>query len=175
MSKALTSTLLAAIFLISANSNAQTGLLASNEGIVKVSTDENGITVETRIVIEKEDGLAKIVFWQETRNGFFFRQANWTGNILLNLENGESMTLVDRNLKGHTMHPGAHIAGYFVPDVYQRYSAYYLSDFQCEQLKNIKLLSFVYHEDDEFETEPKTIYVDDIGQNLKVQIQAIGK
>ena len=149
--------------------------LALNEGITYTKTENSGVTIETKIAIEKEGEQAKIVFWQETNNGFLFKKTNWIGRVMLELDNGEMITLIDRNLKGHSMHPGGYIAGYFIPDIYQRHATYHLTDSECAKLKQRKLVSVAYQLDDEFEPTTKYLYVKDDQFALREQLEAIGK
>ena len=155
----------------------QSQLLAINEGISRLNTDENGITIETKIVIEKEEQSqrVKIIFWQETNNGFFFKHVNWQGNVELTLQSGEIIKLVDREMNGHSVLKGGHVGGYFVPDLYQRYAAYYLTDSECEKLKSSKVINVTYHLDDEFETSAKYLLIKDAKNRLGNQLVAIGK
>lgn len=149
--------------------------LALNEGITFTRTDNSGITIETKIVIEKENEQARIVFWQETTNGFLFKETNWMGQVSLELDNGDMVTLIDRNIKGHSMHPGGYIAGYFIPDIYQRYVTYYLTDNECEKLKKHKLVNVAYQLDDKFEPTTKYLYVKDDQFAIREQLIVIGK
>lgn len=136
--------------------NTINNMIANNENAIAY-TDDNGITVETRVYIESENDKTKIVFWQETNNGFFFNQTNWDGKVLLQLDNGEQITLIDHNMNGHHKQNGAYISGYFVPDLYQRYSSYYLTDLECQKLKENNLVRVTYHLDDEYDTREQVM------------------
>ncbi len=167
-------TITSLLFSISINAQ-ENNFIAANDGISSVLNHKSGISIETRIVIEKESGQVKIIFWQETENGFIFKNINWKGEIALLLDNGESLRLRDANLKGHMMQPGAYIAGMYVPDLYQRYSAYYLSPEERELLKKHSVVLVSYFLDDNYEKDMQHLEVNDSGHSLKAQLVAIGK
>lgn len=146
---------------------------SSHDGIQHVFTDASGIVIETRIVIEKENTRTKIVFWQETENGFIFKNVNWKGDVTLLLDNGESLRLKDTKMKGHLMQPGAYVAGIFVPDLYQRYAAYYLTSNECEMLKNHSVLLVSYSVDDKYDKDIHYLEINDTRQSLKAQLLAL--
>jgi len=161
---------------ISANLQSQSpSLPTKSDDIEVVTTDKSGITVTTRIVVEKENEKTKIIFWQETENGFIFKDVNWKGDVELLLDNGETLTLNDSKMKGHLMERGGYMSGIFVPDIYIRYAAYYLTDLQCELLKKHSLMLVSYYVDDKYDKKIQYLELSDKTQSLKAQLTAIGK
>ena len=100
---------------------------------------------------------------------------NWKGDVILTLDNGETIRLKDSIMKGHIMQPGAYTAGCIVPDLYQRYSAYFLSPEECEMLKQHSVMLVSYFLDDKYDKGVQYLEVDDSRQALKAQLVAIGK
>lgn len=152
---------------------AQTAL-PDNDMLYSVVTDETGTTVETRIIIDKQGEQAKITFIQETENGFVFKNINWQGDAKLYLENGKEILLEGTDIKGQNMQPGAYIAGYYVPNRYERFAAFFLSPEECALLKLSPVKRVEYKLDDKFENNVRYLEVSDANQSLRAQIAALG-
>lgn len=163
-----------AAILFSAFQFAYSQSLPTRDGITYVFTDESGVTIETRIDVQKEGEKAKIIFWQETDNGFIFKDVSWKGDVVLHLENGETIRLKDTRMKGHYNQPGAYIAGYFVPNHYERYSTYLLSNEQCFLLKKSSIMRVDYTLDSKDDKGLHHLEVNDHDQMLKSQLAAQG-
>src|ERR1051325_6367359 len=160
--------LLTVVLLLSFSAYAQdSSAITHSDGITYSSTDQSGITIETRIVIEKDGDRAKITFWQETDNGFVFKNVNWHGDVELELDNGGVIHLKDTDLKGHSFEEGGYSSGYYIPDHYQRYSAYYLSAPECALLKKHALTEVRYSLDDKFEAGVHQMTISDPRRILK--------
>ena len=155
--------------------NQENEMMALNRNPFITFTDHSGITIETQITVEKEGEYILITFWEETNNGFLFKNENWEGNVVIGLDNGKKIELIDRNMNGHEMLRGGYIAGYFVPDLYQRYSSYFLSDAECKLLKNNEITNVAYQLDDEWGIQERFMTFGDKGFSLQNQLVAIGK
>ncbi len=153
---------------------AQNAPIAGNDVVRSVVTDESGITIETRIVFEKADKQAKITFLQETENGFIFKNVNWTGSVLLYLENGKMIQLEDSKMKRQAVQLGGYVAGYYVPNRYERYSSYILSVEECALLRQSSIKRVEYMLDDVYNKQKHYLYLQDQNQLLKAQLTAIG-
>lgn len=153
---------------------AQNAPIAGNDVVRSVITDESGITIETRIVLEKAGEQAKITFLQETENGFIFKNVNWTGEVALHLENGTTIYLEDSNMKRQTMQPGAYIAGYYVPNRYERSASYLLNAEECNLLRQSSITRVEYRLDDKYNKYAHYLELRDQSQLLKAQLTAIG-
>jgi len=140
-----------------------------------VNTDKSGITIETRIAVEKEGEKTKIVFWQETENGFIFKGVNWKGDVSLTLDNGETLVLKDANMKGHSIQLGGYVGGFYVPDLYQRFAAFYLTDGECSLLKQHSIRFITYWLDDKYDKHIQYLDLRGKSEALKSQLIAIGK
>ena len=67
-----------------------------------IHEEKYGMT--TSVTIAKNEEKTIIIFWQTTsdQNMNFFNRL-WTGKVLLYLENGETISLIDRNMKGQNI------------------------------------------------------------------------
>lgn len=148
---------------------------ATDTAVQYVTTDKSGITIETRIAVEKEGAKAKIIFWQETENGFIFKGVNWKGDVSLTLDNGETLVLKDNNMKGSSIRLGGYVGGFYVPDLYQRFTAFYLSDEECNLLKQHSIRLISYSLDDKYNRQPQRLELSGKSEMLKSQLTAIGK
>lgn len=153
---------------------AQNAPIIGNDVVRTVTTDESGITIETRIVLEKAGELAKITFQQETENGFIFKNVNWTGIVSLYLENGTTIHLEDSKMKRQAVQLGGYIAGYYVPNRYERYASYILSVEKCALLRQSSIKRVEYALDDVYNKQRHYLDLQDQNQLLKAQLTAIG-
>ncbi|MDZ4845195.1 MAG: hypothetical protein SH857_06555 [Chitinophagales bacterium] len=153
---------------------AQNAQSAGNDVVRSVITDKSGITIETRIVLEKAGEQAKITFLQETENGFIFKNVNWTGSVLLYLENGATIHLEDSNMKRQAVQLGGYIGGYYVPNRYERYASYILSTEECALLRQSSIKRVEYYLDDNYNKHAHSLELQDQNQFLKAQLTAIG-
>ena len=147
----------------------------TEDGIRHVYMDKSGITIETRIVLDKEDEKIKIVFWQQTENGFIFKGINWKGDVSMTLYNGETIVLKDSGMHGHTLERGGYVGGFQIPDIYKRYTAYFLSDSECDLLKQHAILMVSYKLDDKYDNNLRHMEISDKNHLLKSQLTALGK
>lgn len=153
---------------------AQNAPIAGNDVVRSVVTDESGVTIETRILLEKSGEQAKITFLQETENGFIFKNVNWTGSVLLYLENSTTIHLEDSNMKRQAVQLGGYIAGYYVPNRYERYASYILSAEECDLLRQSSIKRVEYMLDDAYNKKKHSLDLQDQNQLLKAQLTAIG-
>lgn len=155
---------------------AQESDIPPDSDVIKaVITEKSGETIETRITVENDNGKAKLVFTQETENGFIFKSVHWKGDVSLLLSNGETIRLKDSKMKGSSIQRGGYIGGFMVPDIYQRYAAFYLTDEQCEKLKKNSVMLVSYTLDDKYDKDVHYIEVDVNNNSLKYQLSSIGK
>ena len=154
---------------------AQDKSLTTSDGLNNIYTDKSGITIETRIIIEKEGEKAKIMFQQETENGFVFKNVNWKDDVTLMLDNGESIVLNKGKVNGSGMERGGYVGWFFVPDLYHRDTAFYLSEDECRLLKEHSVLLVSYYLDDKYDKKIHYLEISDKNQALKSQLTAIGK
>ena len=153
---------------------AQSAPIAGNDVVRSVITDESGITIETRIVLEKAGEQAKITFLQETENGFIFKNINWTGEVVLYLENGTKIHLEDSKMKRQAVQLGGYIAGYYVANRYERYASYIMSVEECALLRQSSIKRVEYMLDDIYDKQKHYLDLQDQNQLLKAQLMAIG-
>jgi hypothetical protein len=109
-----------------------------------VAKESNGL--ETSISIAKDAEKTMIIFWQETTDFKmnFFNEL-WEGTVIMYLENGETISLVDRGIKGqNTINDGFETSYGGKLKLYQRYSAYYLTPSECIKLKKSSLSQIAY-------------------------------
>ncbi|MEM6299589.1 MAG: hypothetical protein AAF740_12950 [Bacteroidota bacterium] len=92
----------------------------------------------------------------------------WTGTVTLYLGNGQTIKLLDRNIKGQNKHESD-------PPIYERYAAYYLTDAECVQLKKSPLSSVTYRTISGFETGTNHLEVARNSDTLIEQLKAIGR
>ncbi|GIV34364.1 MAG: hypothetical protein KatS3mg031_1899 [Chitinophagales bacterium] len=150
-------------------------LLAHNrDGLTQVSTDHSGVSVETRITVEKAESQAKIIFYQETDNGFIFQRINWKKKVLIELDNGATLLLTNLAEQGHAIQPGGYITGYYIPDRYQRYTAFWLSPQDISLLKQYKVRGIMYSLDDPYDAQPYRIVIPDSTHELKQELTLLG-
>lgn len=138
-----------------------------------VHTEEYGLT--TSISVAKESDKTMIIFWQETTDHKmnFFNEL-WTGTVILYLENGETISLMDRNKKGQNKITNGHTSTYGgKSDLYQRFSAYYLTPAECTKLKNSNLGQVAYKTTSSFEEGTTYLEITDNSDTIKEQLLAI--
>lgn len=160
-------------FLLTAKT--QNRSLVSSDGLDHLETDKSGITIQTRIVIEKDEDKTKIVFIQETENGFVFKNVNWKGDVKLLLDNGEIIVLEDSRMTSSHIERGGLIGGFYVPDIYQRQAAFYLSEEECDLLKQHSIVLVSYLLDDKYDKNVHYLEINDKNQALKTQLIAVEK
>lgn len=138
-----------------------------------VHTEEFGLT--TSISVAKEAEKTMIIFWQETTdNKMNFFNELWTGTIILYLENGETISLLDRNKKGQNKITNGHTSSYgSKSDLFQRFSAYYLTPAECLKLKQSNLSQVSYKTTSTFEEGTTYLEITDNVDTIKEQLLAI--
>ncbi len=147
----------------------------SAEGVASVTTDRSGVTIETQVIIEQEGDNAKITFWQETENGFIFRKVNWTQGVVLKLDNGQAVRLSQIHANGQILQKGGYSEGYFVPDLYQRYTSFLLSPSDCKKLKEHNIVQVSYQLNDNFDHKIHHVPIDDSEEIVRSQLVAFEK
>ena len=103
----------------------------------------------TYIQLAKKEKQKVIIFWEES--DFQFQEGLWTNDALLFLEDGNTIKLIDRNIKGTNIIKDAHVeetlTGFSIKqDLHQRYILFYLSISDCEKLKKSDISSISYIE-----------------------------
>jgi len=138
-----------------------------------VHTEEYGLT--TSVSIAKDGEKTLIIFWQETTD----KQMNffdwlWTGTVMLYLENGETISLTDRNMKGQNKITNGSTNSYgSKSDLYQRFSAYYLTPAECIKIKKSNLSQIAYKTTSSFEQGTIYLEITDNNSTMKEQLLAI--
>lgn len=125
----------------------------------------------TSIQVAKKGNQRMIIFWQEQS-----RKLNnwlWTGTVIIYLENGETIKLIDRNIKGQNTIKGGNKSGYYATDLYQRYSAYYLTESECKQLERSNISAISYETTNPFEKGRQNINIEYNSETVKTQLKAI--
>ena len=138
-----------------------------------VHTEEYGLT--TSISIAKESEKTLIIFWQETTEDKmnFFNEL-WTGTVVMYLENGETISLMDRNKKGQNKITNGHTSSYgSKSNLYQRFSAYYLTPNERLNLKQNNLSQIAYRTTSSFEEGTTYLEITENGDTIKEQLLAI--
>ena len=148
--------------------------LTSGEKTV-VHTENYGLT--TSISIAKDGEKTLIIFWQESTNkDMNFFNWLWTGTVILYSESGDAITLTDRNMKGQNKITNGHTSSYgSKSDLYQRFSAYYLTPAECIKLKRSNLSQVAYKTTSSFEEGTTYIEITDNNDTIKEQLLAIKK
>lgn len=138
-----------------------------------VHSEEYGLT--TSISIAKDGEKTLIIFWQETTdNQMNFFNWLWTGTVMLYLENGETISLLDRNKKGQNKITNGHISSYgSKSDLYQRFSAYYLTPSESLKLKKSNVSQVAYKTTSSFEKGTTYLEITDNSDTIKEQLLAI--
>lgn len=138
-----------------------------------VHKEEYGIT--TSISVAKDGEKTLIVFWQETLDyQMNFFNWLWTGTVMLYLESGETISLLDRNMKGHNKISDGYVSSYgSKSDLYQRYAAYYLAPNECIKLKRSNLAQIAYKTNSSFEEGTTFLGITDNSDTIKEQLLAI--
>ncbi len=103
----------------------------------------------TYIQLAKKEKQKVIIFWEES--DFQFQEGLWTNDALLFLEDGNTIKLIDRNIKGTNIIKDGHVeetlTGFSIKqDLHQRYILFYLSISDCEKLKKSDISSISYIE-----------------------------
>lgn len=136
----------------------------------------NGKAIDTYISIAKDDSKTLIIFWQETSDCFFFPSTTWTGNVILYLENGQTISLIDRNLNGHNkIQNGARTNYGSTTDLCQRFAAFYLTSSECLKLKSSNLSRISYKLTDPFQQGTIFMDIQSSGNTIMTQLKAIGR
>ena len=128
----------------------------------------------TSVTLAKDGERTLIMFWQESGDHkMSFFDWNWTGTVYLFLENGETISLTDRNMHGQNKIPNGKIGKYDRrSDLYQRFSGHYLTLAECQKLKRSNLTQVAYRTTEE---EQSTIRLN-VSENpnaLREQLLAI--
>jgi hypothetical protein len=146
-------------------------LLAGERTVVH--TERNGIT--TSISIAKDGDITMIIFWQESTNyQMNFFNWLWTGTVMLYLENGETISLMDRNMKGQNKISNGYTSPYGTKsDLFQRYSAHYLTPAECIKLKKSNLSQVAYRTTSSFDEGTTYLEITDNFDTIKEQLLAI--
>lgn len=140
-------------------------LLSGQKTLIN-SEDSN---FKTSISIVKKENQKMIVFWQEStdRNFNFFNEL-WVGKVILYLKNGNTITLIDRNLKGHNK-----LIEVDNTINYQRYSIYYLTPIESMKLKESDLIQVSYKTNSTFENGTTYLKVTCNFETIKEQISML--
>lgn len=126
----------------------------------------------TSISIAKNERDVIIVFWQNTSDDQMnFFNWLWEGDVILYLENGEAIRLIDRGMSGQNILDESDVEH---GERYQRFAAFYLTKSECELLKANALDSFSYSTSNLFESGTSYITVKQKQWTLQHQIQALG-
>ena len=148
-------------------------------GVTEYIHTGNGIQgddIKTSVTIAKEGEKTMIIFWQETSDCHIFPHSSWEGNVVLYLENSETIKLIDRGIKGHNKIENGYKPAYGSNyDLCQRYAAFYLTYEECQKLKKSNLSRVAYQLDDAFETGTNYMTVQENASTLKTQLSVIGK
>lgn len=129
----------------------------------------------TSISVAKDGGKTRIIFWQETTDDKmnFFNEL-WKGTIILYLENGETISFIDRNMKGQNKITNGHTSKYgSKSDLYQRFASYYITPSECIKLKSSDLSQIAYKTTSSFETGTTYLEVSQNSNTIKEQLLAI--
>ncbi len=132
--------------------------------------------LKTLISVAKDGDKTIIIFWQETTYPHInYSNELWKGTVTLFLENGETISLLDRGLKGQNKIPNGYKSGFSTKDLYQRWSAYYLTPAECSKLKRSRL-SQIAHQTTEISEHGTTyLIVTENNFTIKEQLLAIGR
>jgi hypothetical protein len=138
-----------------------------------VHHEEFGLT--TSISLAKDGNTTLIIFWQESTNKEMnFFNWLWSGKVILYLDDGETISLLDRNLKGQNKIIDGYVSRYgSKSDLYQRYSAHYLTKSECTILEKADLLQIGYQTNSAFERGTTYLRVTRNGDTLKKQLSAL--
>ena len=134
---------------------------------------ENELT--TSISVAKDAERTLIIFWQESNDDKmnFFNEL-WTGTVILYLENGETISLKDRNIQGQNKIKNGYTGSYgIISDLYQRFSAYYLTPSECLKLKKSNISRIGYKTTDMSESGTTYIDLTENTDTVKEQLFAI--
>lgn len=148
-------------------------LSAGERTVVHTEESYDGLT--TSISIAKDGEKTLIIFWQESedKNMNFFNWL-WTGTVTLYLESGETISLTDRNMKGQNKITNGHTSSYgSKSDLYQRFSAYYLTPTECLKLKKSNLSQVAYKTTSSFEEGTTYLEITENSDTIKEQLLAI--
>lgn len=117
---------------------------------VKTAVHNEKYGFETSISLVKDGEKTMIIFWQETTESEMnFFNWLWTGTVILYLENGETISLVDRNLNGQNKITNGYTSSNGTKfDLYQRFATYYLTPAECLKLKKSNLSQIAYNTTD---------------------------
>lgn len=142
-------------------------------GVKTVINNENG-GLTTSVTIAKDADKTLIIFWQESDDSkMSFFNWNWKGTVYLYLENGEIISLTDRNMHGQNRIPNGKIGEYESrSDLYQRFSGHYLTLAECQKLKRSNLAQISYRTTEE-EQSSIHLSVTENSDTLREQLLAI--
>lgn len=145
-------------------------LLAGAKTVIN-SEDEDLVT---SVTLAKDGDRTLIMFWQESGdNRMSFFNWNWTGTVYLFLENGETISLTDRNMHGQNKIPNGKIGKYDMKsDLYQRFSGHYLTMAECQKLKRSNLSQLAYRTTEEVRSTIR-LNISENPDTLREQLLAI--
>lgn len=148
-------------------------------GVTEYIHTGNGIQgddIKTSLTIAKKGEKTMIIFWQETSDCNIFPHFSWEGNVVLYLENSETVKLIDRGMKGHNKIENGYKASYGSNyDLCQRYAAFYLTYAECQKLKESDLSRVSYQLDDAFGSGTNYMTVQENASTIKNQLSVIGR
>lgn len=149
--------------------------MVSGEKTVVHSEGDSYGGLTTSISIAKDGEKTMIIFWQETTGpNLNFFNGLWTGTVMLYLENSETISLLDRNIKGRNKITNGHTSLYgSKSDLYQRFSAYYLTPAECIKLKKSNLSQIAYKTTSSFEEGTAYLEITGNSDTIKEQLLAI--
>lgn len=135
-----------------------------------------GYDINTYVTIAKDGTKTMILFWQKTVDCLTFSHYIWQGSVFLYLENGETIKLIDRGMKGHNKIKNGYISKFgSTKDLCERYAAFYLTFSECQKLKKSNLARVAYQTNNPFETGTIYLNVQKNFATIKQQLSAIGR
>ena len=151
--------------------------LISGEKTQIHSSNESFDEMSTFVSIAKENEKTMIIFWQDFKNEHinFFNEV-WTETVYIYLENGETISLVDRNKNGQNKIKNGHTSSYgYQTDLYQRFSAYYITPSECQKLKDSNVVKIAYRTSSKFETGTTYMELTQNNDTFREQLLAINR
>jgi len=142
---------------------------------VKTTVHNNQFGFETSISVAKDGEKTIIIFWQETTSSQMnFFNWLWTGTVILYLENGETISLLDRNMKGQNKITNGQTSSYGTKsNLYQRFAAFYLTPSECIKLKKSNLSQVAYRTTDISESGTTYLEITENNDTIREQLLAI--
>ncbi|AIZ62803.1 hypothetical protein PK28_02295 [Hymenobacter sp. DG25B] len=138
-----------------------------------IHTENFGFT--TSVTVARDGDKTLIIFWQDTEDSKMnFFNDKWEKSVYLYLKNGEAILLTDRGMHGQNKITEGKTREYGLKsDIYQRFSAHYLTLAECQKLKRSDLDKIAYHTS----SEEGTTYLEatENSNTLREQLLAIGR